>query len=141
MTDRTAPRVPCEAYDTRAHPAARDGRGDLHPANVILSPDGPVVIDWTNARRGGGEADLADVWIVAACLGADHGPDPSPIERIVRRIEPVVRRRLLAAFLSDGRRDEARAALATVAELRLRDRNIRPEEVGRIEALVAAEAP
>src|SRR5262245_26467365 len=25
---------------------------DLHPLNVILSPDGPVVIDWTNACSG-----------------------------------------------------------------------------------------
>ena len=24
---------------------------DLHPMNVILSPTGPVVIDWPNARR------------------------------------------------------------------------------------------
>lgn len=26
---------------------------DFHPENVLLSPNGPVVIDWTNARRGG----------------------------------------------------------------------------------------
>ena len=25
---------------------------DLHPLNVIVSPRGPVVIDWTNAARG-----------------------------------------------------------------------------------------
>jgi tRNA A-37 threonylcarbamoyl transferase component Bud32 len=25
---------------------------DLHPENVMLSPRGPVVIDWTNARAG-----------------------------------------------------------------------------------------
>ncbi|MFC7592742.1 phosphotransferase [Nonomuraea antimicrobica] len=25
---------------------------DLHPDNVMLTPDGPMVIDWSNAGRG-----------------------------------------------------------------------------------------
>jgi aminoglycoside phosphotransferase (APT) family kinase protein len=25
---------------------------DLHPGNVMLTPEGPVVIDWTNAAAG-----------------------------------------------------------------------------------------
>ena len=32
---------------------------DLHPLNVIMSPNGPVVIDWPNARRGDPMADVA----------------------------------------------------------------------------------
>jgi aminoglycoside phosphotransferase (APT) family kinase protein len=33
--------------------------GDLHPGNVILSADGPVIIDWFDASRGDPRADVA----------------------------------------------------------------------------------
>ncbi|TMA37195.1 MAG: aminoglycoside phosphotransferase family protein, partial [Deltaproteobacteria bacterium] len=31
--------------------------GDMHPGNIMLSRRGPMVIDWTNARRGHPAAD------------------------------------------------------------------------------------
>ena len=46
---------------------------DLHPENVILTPRGPVVIDWPNAARGPGAADVAHTWIVLACSAAAGG--------------------------------------------------------------------
>lgn len=39
---------------------------DLHPANVILAATGPVVIDWTNARRGDPDFDVAYTWVIGA---------------------------------------------------------------------------
>ena len=33
--------------------------GDFHPENILLCPDGPVVIDWPNATRGDACADFA----------------------------------------------------------------------------------
>jgi tRNA A-37 threonylcarbamoyl transferase component Bud32 len=33
--------------------------GDFHPGNVMLTGDGPVIIDWTAASRGSPEADFA----------------------------------------------------------------------------------
>jgi aminoglycoside phosphotransferase (APT) family kinase protein len=33
--------------------------GDLHPSNVILSRDGPVIVDWYDASRGDPVADVA----------------------------------------------------------------------------------
>lgn len=33
--------------------------GDLHPSNVILSRDGPVLVDWYDASRGDPVADIA----------------------------------------------------------------------------------
>jgi Ser/Thr protein kinase RdoA (MazF antagonist) len=33
--------------------------GDFHPANVIMTPDGPVVIDWVDAGRGDPALDVA----------------------------------------------------------------------------------
>jgi len=46
---------------------------DLNPGNVLLSPDGPVVIDWTNACRGPAGADVADAWLVLASAKPEGG--------------------------------------------------------------------
>jgi aminoglycoside phosphotransferase (APT) family kinase protein len=48
------------------------GRGDrllhldLHPLNVMMSPRGPVVIDWTGACRGDPADDVALAWVLMA---------------------------------------------------------------------------
>lgn len=128
----------------RAHPGA-DGTSvlhlDLHPLNVILAPDGPVVIDWSNARRGPGAADAADVWIVLACMVRDPGSPTSLLDRaraaVIDRVEPGVRRRLLDAFLAEVGREPTAALLRAAGDLRLADRNVRPAERDNIEALVS----
>jgi aminoglycoside phosphotransferase (APT) family kinase protein len=40
---------------------------DLHPLNVMIGDRGPVVIDWPNATRGDGNADVALAWLLVAC--------------------------------------------------------------------------
>jgi aminoglycoside phosphotransferase (APT) family kinase protein len=37
---------------------------DLHPLNVIMSPKGPVVIDWARACRGDPAVDVALAWML-----------------------------------------------------------------------------
>ncbi len=37
---------------------------DLHPLNVIMSPKGPVVIDWARACRGDPAVDVAVAWML-----------------------------------------------------------------------------
>lgn len=37
---------------------------DLHVNNIIMSPSGPVVIDWTGAVQGPPEADVARTWFL-----------------------------------------------------------------------------
>jgi len=37
---------------------------DLHPGQMILSPKGPIVIDWANAARGTPAADIARSWML-----------------------------------------------------------------------------
>jgi aminoglycoside phosphotransferase (APT) family kinase protein len=39
--------------------APRLCHGDLHPSNVILAKDGPVIVDWFDASRGDRVADVA----------------------------------------------------------------------------------
>jgi tRNA A-37 threonylcarbamoyl transferase component Bud32 len=45
--------------------------GDLHPANVILTADGPMVIDWRNAEEGPPEFDVAMTAIIFAQVALD----------------------------------------------------------------------
>jgi hypothetical protein len=59
---------------------------------------------------------------------------------VIERIEPLVRRRLLRAFLDDLGREAARAALGAVAELRRADPNTGAAERTAIDRLLAAEA-
>jgi aminoglycoside phosphotransferase (APT) family kinase protein len=37
--------------------------GDLHPSNVIVTENGPVIVDWFDASRGDRVADVARSWL------------------------------------------------------------------------------
>jgi tRNA A-37 threonylcarbamoyl transferase component Bud32 len=37
---------------------------DLAPSTVVLSPDGPVLVDWTNAREGDHAIDVALTYVI-----------------------------------------------------------------------------
>lgn len=49
--------------------------GDLHPGNVLMSADGPIVIDWFDATIG---HPLADVMRTALLIRADVTPEDRP---------------------------------------------------------------
>jgi aminoglycoside phosphotransferase (APT) family kinase protein len=108
-------------------PAVGDGNRllhlDLHPANVILSPGGPVVVDWTNARRGEPTFDVVLTWVIGA-TSTGLGP---------------VGRSLTDEFLAHFDRDELRRVLDEAAAYRLLDENLVDEERRAIRTLVAAE--
>ena len=116
--------------------ALRDGDAllhfDLHPMNVILSPGGPVVIDWTNAVRGAPGYDAARAWALMACAEGD-------VSGLLRLAVGQVRRRLVEGFVDAVGRDEARAGLAYAVELTLLDPNISTAEKARMQALVVDE--
>jgi aminoglycoside phosphotransferase (APT) family kinase protein len=103
---------------------------DFHPDNVMLTADGPVVFDWTNAALGPAAADVADAWIVASAATLE-GP------WWLRVIGGRLRRRFVDRFVDGCGRAAAIALLPTLAEYRLGDRNMRPEEVARIRRLIA----
>jgi aminoglycoside phosphotransferase (APT) family kinase protein len=96
---------------------------DLHPANVMLTAAGPVVIDWTNAAAGPAGADVALADLIMATADIDDLPGW-----------------LGRAFLRGFRRavrDDPRPYLAEVARYRLADANIRPDEAERVRRLAA----
>jgi tRNA A-37 threonylcarbamoyl transferase component Bud32 len=47
---------------------------DLHPLNVMMSPRGPVIIDWSGAAKGDPMADIARSWLLCTLP-----PFPRPI--------------------------------------------------------------
>ena len=54
---------------------------DLHPMNIIMSPDGPVVIDWTNAAGGPAGFDGALTFVEVVTFTTE-----TTVERIGQRI-------------------------------------------------------
>lgn len=95
---------------------------DLHPENVILSPDGPVVIDWANARRGEGLLDVVYTWVICATssgvgqLGLDFVrlflPHFDRAE-VLRHLPLAVEHRLADVNVTDEEREAIRRLLAT----------------------------
>jgi aminoglycoside phosphotransferase (APT) family kinase protein len=103
---------------------------DLHPDNVILSPGGPVVIDWPNAAGGPGAADVANTWLVVAT-----SLPPTGVYR--RALALAGRRAFLELFLRGVDRVAAEARLADAAAYRLTNRALPPGEPEAIERLLA----
>jgi aminoglycoside phosphotransferase (APT) family kinase protein len=90
---------------------------DLHPENVLVSPSGPLVIDWTNAGPGDGAVDLALTWLILATSGGAPG----------RLMAALFRRKVGIAALTAGLQ-EARA-------YRLADPNVTDAERRRARSL------
>jgi aminoglycoside phosphotransferase (APT) family kinase protein len=88
---------------------------DLHPKNVILSPHGPVVIDWSNARGGSAALDPALTWVILMTSSGRAG-------RVFARLF--------------ARQIDVRTALREAVELRLADRNVTEAERAAVRKLV-----
>jgi thiamine kinase len=70
-----------------AQPPARLCHGDLHPSNIIMSPDGPTIVDWFDASRGDPIADVARSCLILLADGAETpahlpGADRSTLESL-----------------------------------------------------------
>ena len=101
---------------------------DLHPMNVILSPEGPVLIDWTNAARGEADFDAAYSDVLMSTFEVAGWKD-----RLGRRL-------LLAAFRGRrGRRQIERHRRAACAR-RLADANVTPGERAALQRLLRRSA-
>jgi aminoglycoside phosphotransferase (APT) family kinase protein len=102
---------------------------DLHPLNVIMSPKGPVVIDWPNARRGDPMADVAVTYALIAC---GHIPLPRPIASTLNAVRtPVLRRFFAKRYLGPA----FYGRVAEMAELKCFDENMAPDEIRALRAL------
>ncbi len=96
--------------------------GDLHPGNVIMASDGPVIIDWFDVARGSHVADIARTSLLMSTRA--HGPNgpghlpgarPDMLDRVRDSYLDAITD-LVAAEPDDVRRWEAVVAVARVAE-------------------------
>lgn len=102
---------------------------DLHPDNVVLTTDGPVVIDWSNAAVGVTGLDAANTWLTLAA----GRPDGS----IATRAFVALGRRLFVRFfVSAIDRRAAVGAMPTALQFRLRDPNLSDGERSAMRDLV-----
>ncbi|MDQ0748094.1 aminoglycoside phosphotransferase (APT) family kinase protein [Streptomyces africanus] len=83
-------------------PAVRVLHLDLHPENVILTPDGPRVIDWSNTEEGDPALDRAvsAVILAQAAVAGDHlaGPARTMLTALLADASPLVRPALTEAL-------------------------------------------
>jgi aminoglycoside phosphotransferase (APT) family kinase protein len=118
-------------------PAAPFGHGDqlvhldLHPLNVIITANGPVVIDWPNARRGDGAADVALTWVLIA---AGEVPAAGPKARLLG----FARNRLIKGLLAEFDRPALAAHLAEVVAWKVTDPHMSEAEQATMWSLVRA---
>lgn len=103
---------------------------DLHPGNVMLTGDGPVVIDWSNAIAGPPGADNAMTAVIMRTSEVDDLPAP------VRLAANAVRRTVIRRF-ERGVTAAPDPYLAPIASRRLRDPNVRPGEAAKLRQVIA----
>jgi aminoglycoside phosphotransferase (APT) family kinase protein len=101
---------------------------DLHPINVILTPDGPVIIDWESAACGPPIADVAMTWVI---IGFSDVPGDGVSAAVVRAGQSILTRSFARAA---GPLDEAWRVAA--ARGRLADPHVLPSEAARMRKLV-----
>lgn len=92
---------------------------DLHPANVMLTRRGAVVIDWANAARGDASLDVALTAVVLAA--APVGPPLSWL-----------RDRFVRAFVGQFAPPEWRVSLDRAVAYRRADGNVSDKEKDRL---------
>jgi aminoglycoside phosphotransferase (APT) family kinase protein len=114
--------------------------GDYHPGDILVTPDGPKVIDWGEASRGDAAADIARTMVLLTPESAAVAvPHPGTISTfisdfanayIVRclqvtsaTIETITAWRLpvIAAWLSEGIAEQTGLLQAEVAKLACRN--------------------
>ena len=102
---------------------------DLHPLNVIMSPSGPIVIDWPNAARGDGMFDVALTWLL---MGAGTIPGGRAKASVLGMGRTVVVRQFLRRF----ERSSLRERLHEAADWKCADQNLSEDERAGIRRIV-----
>ncbi len=100
---------------------------DLHPLNVMMSPRGPIVIDWANASRGDPNIDVALTWTL---ISAGEVPRNGVKGKLVGLIRARLIRGFIGAFDSAAVGNEVDA----VVQWKAQDRNMSESEIATMRA-------
>ncbi|SER27598.1 tRNA A-37 threonylcarbamoyl transferase component Bud32 [Lentzea xinjiangensis] len=105
--------------DAIAAPDFLSGEGhllhlDLHPGNVVLGPEGPVVLDWASATKGDRRLDVALSWVSLAVARL------APVKKLTRW-------RFLRSFMANVD-PKAVEAIPEAARIRLERHDRDPRE-------------
>jgi aminoglycoside phosphotransferase (APT) family kinase protein len=107
---------------------------DLHPLNVIVSPTGPVVIDWTNAAVGDAAVDVGVAWVLMAA-------GEIPQRGAMARVAGWGRGLLVEGFIGRFDRDAVAAELRAAVTWKTADAHLSAAEIATMWRTVeAAEA-
>jgi Ser/Thr protein kinase RdoA (MazF antagonist) len=101
---------------------------DLHPLNVLLAADGPVVIDWSNAARGEALSDVALTYVLLTC-GAIPGP------RALQIAAQPVRLGVASRFARRYRGEDLDQHVAVAADLKTLDPHMSRAEIANMQRL------
>jgi aminoglycoside phosphotransferase (APT) family kinase protein len=107
------------------------GRGDrllhldLHPLNVMMSPRGPVVIDWAGACRGDPAVDMALAWVIMAA-------GEVPTGRFIGMILGRARSALVKSFVDSFDVDVVKQCLNDVVAWKVVDPHLSVAEQARM---------
>jgi aminoglycoside phosphotransferase (APT) family kinase protein len=105
---------------------------DLHPLNVLVSSEGPVVIDWTGAARGDPAVDAAVTWILLASGEVPaHG-----LRGLTVRFGRSV---LVRTFLKTIDLDAVQRVCSDVVDWKCQDTNMSDVERARMRNLVSGD--
>jgi len=101
---------------------------DLHPMNVMVTASGPIVIDWSNAKRGVPEMDVANTWALLKC-------GEIPQRGLQKWISQLGRGLLLKDFLSFLDQPAAARMMPALVEWRSADRHHSEKELAKMRRL------
>ncbi|WP_307055999.1 phosphotransferase [Streptomyces achromogenes] len=114
------------AVPGRVSDGARVLHLDLHPDNVVLAPDGPRVIDWTNAEDGDPGLDWGTSAVILAQVAVSAEPVAAPAL-------PPLARATLTALLADPS-DLTEEGLAQALRRRAANPTVSPQETELLRA-------
>ena len=102
---------------------------DLHPLNVMVSPNGTFVIDWPNARRGEPNVDVGLAWVLMAAGQIPGGG-------LKARLLGFGRALLVNGFLSHFERRAVAGCLRQVVEMKAQDPHMSEAEIAGMWSVV-----
>jgi aminoglycoside phosphotransferase (APT) family kinase protein len=96
---------------------------DLHPLNVMIGKNGPVVIDWPNAARGDPAVDVVLAWVLMAAGEIPSNP-------VLAKVLGLARSVLVNGFLANVEPDlpAIKAKLRDVVGFKVEDPNMSDAE-------------